>query len=113
MARTTKNSVLSELIHPQKYRLPQLNSVYIPEGIDDKAVRGRLLDEYSLEIGAGLGDFAGKVWRFGLMGTSSRVENVVTCLNALEKVLSEMGLNLERGAAESAAHENYAANPMP
>ncbi|MCB1937149.1 MAG: alanine--glyoxylate aminotransferase family protein, partial [Nitrosomonas sp.] len=97
----------------EKYRLPQLNSVYIPEGIDDKVVRGRLLDEYSLEIGAGLGDFAGKVWRFGLMGTSSRVENVVTCLNALEKVLSEMGLNLKRGAAESAAHQSYANNPMP
>ncbi|MCP5244960.1 MAG: alanine--glyoxylate aminotransferase family protein [Burkholderiales bacterium] len=97
----------------EKYRLPQLNSVYIPEGINDKAVRDRLLGEYSLEIGAGLGDFAGKVWRFGLMGTSSRVENVLMCLNALEAVLSDMGMNLKRGAAESAAHQNYAANPMP
>ncbi|MCB1949865.1 alanine--glyoxylate aminotransferase family protein [Nitrosomonas sp.] len=97
----------------EKYRLPQLNSVYIPDGVDDKAVRGKLLDDYSLEIGAGLGDFAGKVWRFGLMGTSSRVENVVMCLNALEKVMSDLGANLKRGAAESAAHQSYAANPMP
>jgi len=97
----------------EKYRLPQLNSVFIPSGIDDKAVRDRLLDEYSLEIGAGLGDFVGKVWRFGLMGTSCRVENVLFCLNALEKVLSDMGMNLERGAAESVAHKSYAANPMP
>lgn len=96
-----------------KYRLPQLNSVYIPEGIDDKTVRARLLDEYSLEIGAGLGDFAGKVWRFGLMGTSSKVENVVFCLNALEKVLSDMGMKLSRGAAESAAHQCYANYPLP
>jgi alanine-glyoxylate transaminase/serine-glyoxylate transaminase/serine-pyruvate transaminase len=96
----------------EQYRLPQLNSVYVPDGIDEKEVRRRLLDEYSLEIGAGLGDFAGKVWRFGLMGTSSRVENVLLCLNALESVLSDMGMTVERGAAASAAHQNYAANPM-
>ncbi|SET01381.1 alanine-glyoxylate aminotransferase apoenzyme [Nitrosomonas marina] len=97
----------------EQYRLPQLNSVYIPDGVDDKAVRDRLLADYSLEIGAGLGDFAGKVWRFGLMGTSSRVENVVMCLNALETVFSDMGVNLKRGTAESAAHQSYAENPMP
>lgn len=96
----------------EQYRLPQLNSVYIPDSIDEKEVRRRLLDDYSLEIGAGLGDFAGKVWRFGLMGTSSRVENVLFCLNALESVLSDMGMKVERGAAASAAHQNYAANPM-
>ncbi|SEN27982.1 pyridoxal-phosphate-dependent aminotransferase family protein [Nitrosomonas marina] len=97
----------------EQYRLPQLNSVYIPDGVDDKAVRDRLLADYSLEIGAGLGDFAGKVWRFGLMGTSSRVENVVMCLNALETVFLDMGVNLKRGTAESAAHQSYAENPMP
>jgi alanine-glyoxylate transaminase / serine-glyoxylate transaminase / serine-pyruvate transaminase len=102
---------ISYLVEEQ-YRLPQLNSVYIPDGVDEKEVRRRLLEEYSLEIGAGLGAFAGKVWRFGLMGNSSKVENVLFCLNALENVLSDLGLNLERGAAASAAHRYYADNPM-
>jgi alanine-glyoxylate transaminase / serine-glyoxylate transaminase / serine-pyruvate transaminase len=97
----------------ERYRLPQLNSVYVPEGIDEKEVRRRLLDDYSLEIGAGLGDFSGKVWRFGLMGYASRIENVIFCLNALETVFSDMGMKLEHGAAEAAAHQFYAANPMP
>lgn len=97
----------------ERYRLPQLNSVYVPEGIDEKEVRRRLLDDYSLEIGAGLGDFAGKVWRFGLMGYASRIENVIFCLNALETVFSDMGMKVERGSAEAAAHQFYAANPMP
>ena len=57
----------------EKYRLPQLNSVYIPTGVDEKEVRRRLLAEYNLEIGAGLGDFAGKIWRFGLMGDRKSV----------------------------------------
>ncbi|SFQ15549.1 alanine-glyoxylate aminotransferase apoenzyme [Nitrosomonas cryotolerans] len=97
----------------ERYRLPQLNAVYVPEGVDEKEVRRRLLDEYNLEIGAGLGDFAGKIWRFGLMGYSSKIENIVLCLNALETVFSDMGMKLEHGAAESAAHHSYAANPMP
>lgn len=96
----------------EQYRLPQLNSVYVPAGIDEKEVRRRLLDDFSLEIGAGLGDFAGKVWRFGLMGTSSRIENVMFCLNALESVFSDMGVKVERGAAASAAHRSYAENPL-
>jgi alanine-glyoxylate transaminase / serine-glyoxylate transaminase / serine-pyruvate transaminase len=97
----------------ERYRLPQLNSVYVPEGIDEKEVRRCLLDDYSLEIGAGLGDFAGKVWRFGLMGYASRIENVIFCLNALETVFSDMGMKVERGSAQTAAHQFYAANPMP
>jgi alanine-glyoxylate transaminase/serine-glyoxylate transaminase/serine-pyruvate transaminase len=96
----------------EEYRLPQLNSVFVPAGVDEKEVRRRLLDDYNLEIGAGLGDFAGKVWRFGLMGTSSRLENVIFCLNALETVLSDMGMKVERGAAPAAVHQSYAANPM-
>ena len=97
----------------ERYRLPQLNSVFVPEGVDEKEVRRRLLDDYSLEIGAGLGDFAGKVWRFGLMGYASRIENVIFCLNALETVFSDMGMKVERGSAQAAAHQFYAANPMP
>ncbi|MGX7655343.1 pyridoxal-phosphate-dependent aminotransferase family protein [Shewanella putrefaciens] len=69
-------------------RLPQLNAVYIPAGVDDAAVRARLLKDYNLEIGAGLGALAGKAWRIGLMGFGARRENVALCLKALEEVLS-------------------------
>jgi alanine-glyoxylate transaminase/serine-glyoxylate transaminase/serine-pyruvate transaminase len=64
-------------------RLPQLNSIWIPEGADDAAARTQLLSEFNLEIGAGLGALAGKVWRIGLMGHSARQENVNFCLRAL------------------------------
>ncbi|QYJ79117.1 pyridoxal-phosphate-dependent aminotransferase family protein [Shewanella acanthi] len=69
-------------------RLPQLNAVFIPEGVDDASVRTRLLNDYNLEIGAGLGALAGKAWRIGLMGFGARRENVALCLRALEEVLS-------------------------
>ncbi|MDN5369214.1 MAG: alanine-glyoxylate transaminase / serine-glyoxylate transaminase / serine-pyruvate transaminase [Shewanella sp.] len=68
-------------------RLPQLNAVYIPAGVDDAAVRSQLLQNYNLEIGAGLGALAGKAWRIGLMGYGARRENVALCLRALEEVL--------------------------
>ena len=96
----------------EKYRLPQLNSVYVPTGVDEKEVRLRLLAEYNLEIGAGLGDFAGKIWRFGLMGYSSKIENVMLCLNALETVFANMGKKIDIGAAEAAAYRVYEANPL-
>jgi len=69
-------------------RLSQLNTVWIPEGVDDAAVRSTLLNEYNLEIGAGLGDLAGKVWRIGLMGYSARKENVLLVTAALKEILS-------------------------
>ena len=69
------------------WRLPQLNAVRIPEGVDDAAVRHRLLQEFNLEIGAGLGDLAGKQWRIGLMGHASNSVNVQRCLTALRSVL--------------------------
>ena len=68
-------------------RLPQLNAVTIPAGVDDAKTRHRLLEEHNLEIGAGLGTFAGTVWRIGLMGHSCTVSNVRHCLEALEAVL--------------------------
>ena len=68
-------------------RLPQLNSVWIPEGVDDAAVRGALLQDYNLEIGAGLGALAGKVWRIGLMGFSAKKENITLFVNALKEVM--------------------------
>ncbi|MGC9423242.1 pyridoxal-phosphate-dependent aminotransferase family protein [Vibrio sp.] len=69
-------------------RLPQLNAVYIPSGVDDVAVRHCLLNEYNLEIGAGLGVLAGKAWRIGVMGYGARSENIALCLKALEEVLA-------------------------
>lgn len=72
----------------EDYRLPQLNTVYIPAGVDDAAVRTRLLKDYNLEIGAGLGALAGKAWRIGLMGFGARRENVSLCLKTLEEVLN-------------------------
>ncbi len=71
----------------EQYRLPSLTTVWTPEGVDEAAVRSRLLDEYNIEIGAGLGVFKGKVWRIGLMGTNSRRSNVVFLLAALKDIL--------------------------
>lgn len=76
-----------QFIVDEAYRLPQLNAVYIPDGLDDAAIRSRLLNEYNLEIGAGLGDLAGKAWRIGLMGYAAKKENVALCLKALSDVL--------------------------
>jgi len=84
-------------------RLPQLNAVTIPDGIDEAAVRATLLNQFNLEIGAGLGALAGKVWRIGLMGYSSRAENVLLCLASLDAVLTEMGAAINSGAAIPAA----------
>jgi len=84
-------------------RLPQLNAVSIPDGIDDATVRGRLLREFNLEIGAGLGALAGKVWRIGLMGHACNARNVRYCLMALESVLADMGADITTGVALPAA----------
>ena len=86
----------------EDYRLPQLNAVNIPEGVDEAAVRNKLLSDYSLEIGAGLGTLAGKVWRIGLMGHTSDMKNVMYCLGALEAVLMEMNAPIETGAITAA-----------
>ncbi|MFC3093817.1 alanine--glyoxylate aminotransferase family protein [Alteromonas sediminis] len=76
-----------EFIVPEQDRLPQLNAVHIPEGIDDAKVRNIMLNEYNIEIGAGLGGFAGKAWRIGLMGYGARKENIALCLAALKDAL--------------------------
>lgn len=88
-----------ELIVPPAERLPQLNLVAIPPGVDDQQVRARLLNDFHLEIGAGLGDLAGKVWRIGQMGYSSRPENLVYCIAALGSVLTDAGLPERTGEA--------------
>jgi len=88
-----------ELPVPAAERLPQLNAVSIPAGIDGATVRARLLQDFGLEIGAGLGAFAGKVWRIGLMGWSSRPENILLCIGALGMVLNDLGYRADTGAA--------------
>ncbi len=93
----------------EKSRLPQMNAVYIPEAVKNEAeVRRILLNEFNLEIGAGLGPLAGKIWRIGLMGYSAQSANVMLCLSALGSVLADMGLPVKVGEAEAAAHQSYA-----
>jgi len=75
------------MVVDEKYRLPQLNVVSVPDGIDEAKIRRDVLNRYNLEIGAGLGVFAGKVWRIGLMGYAARQENVTLCTNALRQAL--------------------------
>jgi alanine-glyoxylate transaminase/serine-glyoxylate transaminase/serine-pyruvate transaminase len=96
-----------QFIVDEKDRLPQLNAVTIPEGVDDAAVRSQLLHDYNLEIGAGLGDLAGKVWRIGLMGYASNQTNVLFCLGALDAVMTAMGANINSGEAVKAANTHY------
>jgi len=91
-----------ELPVPEAERLPQLNAVRVPGGVDEALVRARLLAEYNLEIGAGLGDLAGKVWRIGLMGYSSRRTNIMLCIGALGTVLNDLGHPADTGAALAA-----------
>jgi alanine-glyoxylate transaminase/serine-glyoxylate transaminase/serine-pyruvate transaminase len=97
------------LVVDEAHRLPQLNAVSIPEGVEDAAVRGRLLNDYQLEIGAGLGPMAGRIWRIGLMGHACNRRNVLLCLGALDAVLTDMRAPVERGVAVEAAMKAYAA----
>jgi alanine-glyoxylate transaminase/serine-glyoxylate transaminase/serine-pyruvate transaminase len=92
----------------EAYQLPQMNAVNCPDGVDEELVRRTLLNEFSLEIGAGLGPLKGKIWRFGLMGYSCRPDNVMLCLSALGSVLMDLGLPIKVGEAEAAAHQAYA-----
>jgi len=92
---------------PEGQRLPQLNAVSIPDGVDEAAVRSALLNEYNLEIGAGLGAMAGKIWRVGLMGFASNQTNVLFCLGALDAVLSSMKAPVHSGVAVAAARTVY------
>jgi len=97
---------LNFLVAPE-HRLPQLNSVLIPDGVNDGDVRATLLLDYNLEIGAGLGEYAGKIWRIGLMGYASRKQNVLQCLSALDAVIAANGGNIVSGAAIAAANRVY------
>jgi alanine-glyoxylate transaminase/serine-glyoxylate transaminase/serine-pyruvate transaminase len=102
---------LAQLVE-EPHRLPQLSLVLVPEGIDEAAARRRLLEVFDLEVGAGLGPLAGKVWRIGLMGYASRPENVLLCLRGFERVLDELGHAVSAGEAERAA-QTILGKPRP
>ncbi len=94
-----------KFVVPEAERLAQLNAVAIPEGVDEAAVRAVLLNDYNLEIGAGLGAMAGKVWRVGLMGHASNTSNILICLSALDDVLGRMKAPVQHGVAVAAAQK--------
>ena len=96
-----------ELTAQEGHRLPQLNAVRVPEGVDDARTRGELLNRFGIEVGGGLGAFKGQVWRIGLMGHSARQENVMDLLGALETLLAEQGVAVEAGVATAAAAAHY------
>lgn len=97
-----------KFVVPEAERLPQLNAISVPEGVDEAAVRALLLSDYNLEIGAGLGAMAGKVWRIGLMGHASNPRNVRLCLNALDDVLVRLKAPIKHGVAVDAANRKLA-----
>ena len=90
------------------HQLPQLNAVKIPVGVDDLTVRKKLLSDFGIEIGGGLGDFKGKVWRIGIMGHNSRPNCVFQILGALEQCLLSAGCKITPGAGIAAANQAYA-----
>jgi alanine-glyoxylate transaminase/serine-glyoxylate transaminase/serine-pyruvate transaminase len=102
-----------ELPISKEERLDQLTVVKLPKGIDDVKLRTQLLEEYSIEVGRGLGKFAGEVIRIGLMGESCVPANVFALLSALEKILPDHGFEVAKGAASAAASAQLAENPSP
>ena len=101
--RTGLDALGLDLVAPEGYRLAQVTPVWIPEGVDDAEVRAILLSEYNMEIGKGLGQFDGKIWRFGLMGESSRPDYVLLALAAMESALTRAGYEVAPGAGVAAA----------
>jgi alanine-glyoxylate transaminase/serine-glyoxylate transaminase/serine-pyruvate transaminase len=89
------------------HRLWTLNSVEIPDGVDDAAVRRTLLEEFGIEIGGGLGPLKGRTWRVGLMGESSTEANVLLLLSALERALPRFGARVVAGMGLAAAAQAY------
>jgi len=91
------------MLAPESERLPMLNAIRIPEGADDTRVRKALLDDFGIEIGGGLGNLRGKIWRVGLMGHTCRRKNVFMFLSALETILKSEGIKVKTGAIEAAS----------
>ncbi len=97
-----------ELLPPEPERLWSLNAVCVPEGVDEAAVRRTLLQQFNIEIGAGLGPLAGRIWRVGLMGSGSSSQLVLLFLSALEQALREQGYRMDPGAGTAAAADALA-----
>ena len=76
------------LFAQEGYRLPMLTSVFLPDGVHDLPTRKRLLNEYQIEVGGGLGELKGKIWRVGLMGETCRLQNVQCLVGALKEILA-------------------------
>ena len=96
-----------ELFADPDYRLNPLTSVLVPEGVDEGPLRRKLLVDYGIEIGGGLGELAGRAWRIGLMGESSRERNVLMLLSALERLLAEQGYEVAGGAGVAEAQRAF------
>jgi alanine-glyoxylate transaminase/serine-glyoxylate transaminase/serine-pyruvate transaminase len=90
-----------------KYRCPTLTSVRVPEGVQDKNVRGTLREQFNITVGGGLGELAGKVWRIGLMGMNANERSVILVLEALERALKKEGYPVNTGSSIAAAIETY------
>lgn len=97
-----------EVLADPQYRLNPLTAVLIPAGVDEAVVRRKLINDYNIEIGAGLGDLQGKVWRIGLMGESARESNVFAFLSALERILPDQGYEVAYGSSLAAAQQALA-----
>ena len=93
---------LSMLVAPE-HRLPSLNAIRVPDGVDDAKLRGYLLETFQLEIGGGLGALKGKVWRVGLMGYASSAERILFFLSCLSQTLSQQGVKTDSTAGVRAA----------
>jgi alanine-glyoxylate transaminase/serine-glyoxylate transaminase/serine-pyruvate transaminase len=96
------------LLPPPAERLWTLNAIRVPDGVDEAATRKQLLEQFNIEIGAGLGPLAGKIWRVGLMGASSTSQTIVLFLGALERVLTTQGYRFSPGAGTAAAIAAFA-----
>jgi alanine-glyoxylate transaminase/serine-glyoxylate transaminase/serine-pyruvate transaminase len=98
------------ILAEESCQLPQLHAVLLPDGVNDVQGRKRLLEEFGIEVGGGLGEYKGRVWRIGLMGYNSRANCVFQVLAALEKVLTDYGLRCSRGSGVAAAESVYASS---
>ena len=96
-----------EFAAQEAHRLWMLNSVRVPSGVKDAEVRKRLLQEFGIEIGGGLGPLAGKTWRIGLMGESSKQEHVLTLIRCLSQILPDYGIKVSGDEAKAAAQRVY------
>ena len=105
--RNGVNALGLKLLAPPENRLDQITPIWIPAGIDGNKVQQILLNDYNIEIGAGFGQFEGKIWRIGLMGESSKSEYVLKLLSAFEEILPKEGFEIASGIGVEAAAETY------